>query len=121
MNCLVVEGDISLRRDIVKAMTEAGYRCSAASSANEASYLLKTERFDAAVLDMTAENGASLLLAEYLHIFHTQTAVIMITSPDAFPHGEGSRLIPNVDFFLRKPVSIPELCAVVDYSTDQLH
>jgi DNA-binding response OmpR family regulator len=120
MKCLVVEDDISLRRDIVQAMSGMGYCCYAARSAKDASYHLKTKRFDVAVLDLATESSPVLLLAEYLHIFHAQTALIMITNPDAFPHGEGAQLVPNVDFFLRKPISMHELCAVVAYSTKQL-
>lgn len=118
---LVVEDDFVQRRQIARALLEAGYDVSEASEGLEAICLLDARKIHLVLTDirMPCLNGISLL--KYLKIFFRQVPVVVITAypedtedlePDALlckPFGEGD-LIALIRSLTREPtpwVSIP--------------
>lgn len=98
---LVVEDDFVQRRQIARALLEAGYDVSEASEGLEAICLLDARKIHLVLTDvrMPCLNGISLL--KYLKIFFRRVPVVVITAypedieglePDALlckPFGEG--------------------------------
>ena len=115
MKCLIVEDDALVRLDLVQALTDMGYSCEETNSVEGAEYLLKTQDFDLAILDLNVADGNTLAVTDYLFIRDSKTAIILITGTGAYPHGETAQLAPNVDFFLRKPVHLPDLKAIIEH------
>lgn len=115
MKCLVVEDDPIIRLDYVEAMTEVGYECYDTDTVAKARNLLRTHKFDVALLDLSVTDGLTLSLADHFDITGQTTTVILITGTGAFPHAEHTTLAPRIDYVLNKPVNVPDLQALVEY------
>jgi CheY-like chemotaxis protein len=104
---LVVEDDFVQRRQIARALLEAGYDVSEASEGQEAIRLLDARNIHLVLTDirMPCLDGISLL--KYLKIFFRHVPVVVIT---AYPE-ETEDLEP--DALLCKPLSEGELIALI--------
>ncbi|MFK7876845.1 MAG: response regulator [Paracoccaceae bacterium] len=116
MKCLIVEDEVLIRMELVLSLQDLGHSCLEADSVADASYLMKTHDFDVILLDLHVKDGQTLPLVDYLAVMGTKAIVVLITGSGAFPNGESVTLSPRIDFVLRKPVNLPDLVALLEYS-----
>jgi len=80
---LVVDDDPAVRGSLNRVVTELGYDCSTAGSAEEADHWLRSERFEAVVLDIELPRMNGLEFLKWALGNDPLLAVIMLTGRDA--------------------------------------
>lgn len=107
-NILVVDDDLELNSRIVGLLTDAGYRCDAASTGGEALRKAAAEEFDVILLDMVMPGGSGADVLPELRKATPRSRIIVVTayatvkdSVDAMQRGASD--------YLAKPFKIEEL------------
>ena len=112
MRALVVEDDSGIRRQLVIALTRAGYVVETASDGEQGCYLGDSLHFDVAILDMHLPIMGGL---EILHRWRRdgrKLAVLVLTGDDAFST-KLTALESGADDYLTKPFMMQEILARV--------
>ncbi len=110
MRLLVVEDDRDLNRQLVKALTQAGYAVDAAFDGEEGQFLGETEPYDAVILDLGLPkiDGASVL--ESWREAGRAMPVLVLTARDAWSDKVKS-FDAGADDYVTKPFHIEEILA----------
>jgi two-component system OmpR family response regulator len=109
---LVVEDELALARQLGDALTEAGYAVDRASDGARADFLMRTETYDAVVLDLGLPNVDGLtLLAGWRHAGLT-TPVLILTARGSW-HEKVKGIDGGADDYMAKPFQIEEVLARV--------
>jgi DNA-binding NtrC family response regulator len=116
MHILIVEDDLALRTVWEHALEDAGHSVVLAATSNDAMRVLLTGRFDLIVLDVMVGDNNALSLTDYITYDQPETPVLVVTGSGFFPNGEVTKLAPNIDWFLRKPVPVSDFMAIVDHA-----
>lgn len=116
MNCLIVEHDDPLRIFLETCLVDMGHEVTARSDQASAMRAARTSKYDLLLCDYHLPDGEALPVIEYFGATQPNSRVILLTGSGIFPHGEVSLLAPSVDWTLRKPVEMTDLCAVVAYA-----
>jgi nucleotide-binding universal stress UspA family protein/CheY-like chemotaxis protein len=105
---LVVDDDQEFRRSLTKIFQKAGFRVSAASSANHADELLENEKYSLIVLDLKMPGKSGMELLQEIKAKTPASKVIMVT---AFGDASTLRqaLAAGAAAFLNKPVKRKEI------------
>jgi two-component system OmpR family response regulator len=110
MRLLVVEDDRDLNRQLVKALTQAGYAVDSALDGEEGQFLGETEPYDAVILDLGLPkiDGASVL--EAWRAAGRRMPVLVLTARDAWSDKVKS-FDAGADDYVTKPFHIEEILA----------
>ena len=110
MRLLVVEDDRDLNRQLVKALTQAGYAVDTAFDGEEGQFLGETEPYDAVILDLGLPkiDGASVL--EAWREAGRAMPVLVLTARDAWSDKVKS-FDAGADDYVTKPFHIEEILA----------
>ncbi len=110
MRLLVVEDDRDLNRQLVKALTQAGYAVDTAFDGEEGQFLGETEPYDAVILDLGLPkmDGASVL--ESWRVAGRSMPVLVLTARDAWSDKVKS-FDAGADDYVTKPFHIEEILA----------
>jgi DNA-binding response OmpR family regulator len=108
---LVVEDDDGMRSLLERFLSHAGLAVTSASRGHDALDLLRLQRFDVLILDITLPDINGLVIGERAReLYHNQIVIIVITGEQI----RSRKLVALelfADDFLQKPVAMDELIA----------
>ncbi|MDA8445923.1 response regulator transcription factor [Paracidovorax valerianellae] len=113
MRLLLVEDDVMLASGIKLGLTDAGYAVDWVGSGERAEEVLRTESFDAAIIDIGLPGMDGLELTRCLRrpeMAHPAMPVLILTARDAL-HDRVQGLDLGADDYMVKPYELPELLA----------
>jgi DNA-binding response OmpR family regulator len=116
---LVVEDDRDLRESLIEALEEAGYSVASAQDGQHALFYLRTsKRPDLILLDlqMPIMNGVEFRLEQ---LKSPELAAIPVAVLTADPDGRQKVAALQTAAFLKKPLNLPELFAMVARVVDR--
>jgi len=112
MRLLVVEDDRDLSRQLVAALSEAGYAADAAFDGEEGSYLGETEPYDAIILDLGLPKMDGLSVLERWRRNDIKTPVLILTARDRWSE-KVAGINAGADDYVAKPFQMEEVIARV--------
>jgi two-component system OmpR family response regulator len=112
MRLLVVEDDPDLRRQLVQALSDAGYAVDQTGDGEEALFLGETEPYDAVVLDLGLPVMDGLTVLEKWREQARQMPVLILTARDRW-RDKVQGIDAGADDYLAKPFHTEELLARV--------
>ena len=116
MHVLVLEDSQELRQVWCDFLEDEGHKVTAVDNAESAISAMHDRSYDLLNLDLHLERGTSIGVSHYARTALPECRSIMITGERVFAHGNHMAEMPGADWLLRKPVSLPDLAALVDYS-----
>ncbi len=112
MRALVVEDDKNLNRQLVEALSDAGFAVDSASDGEEGFFLGETEPYDVVVLDIGLPKMDGLSVLEQWRRQDKKMPVILLTARDRWSD-KVSGMDAGADDYLAKPFHMEELLARV--------
>ncbi len=112
MRILVVEDDPDLRRQLVSALTDAGYAVDVASDGEEGFFLGDTEPYDVVILDVGLPKMDGISVLEQWRRAERKMPVIILTARDRWSD-KVSGMDAGADDYMAKPFHMEELLARV--------
>ncbi len=112
MRALVVEDDPDLNRQLVAALTEAGFAVDKAMDGEEAYFLGETEPYDIVVLDIGLPKMDGISILEQWRRADKKMPVIILTARDRWSD-KVAGMDAGADDYLAKPFHMEELLARV--------
>jgi two-component system OmpR family response regulator len=110
MRVLVVEDDLDLNRQLVAALTDAGYAADAAFDGEEGGYLGETEPYDAIILDLGLPKIDGLTVLERWRRTDIKTPVLILTARDRWSE-KVAGINAGADDYVAKPFQMEEVIA----------
>jgi DNA-binding response OmpR family regulator len=110
MRLLLVEDDVMVASGIKLGLSDAGYAVDWVGSGERATQVLKTEAFDAAVIDIGLPQMDGLELTRQLRRDGHSMPVLVLTARDAL-QDRVQGLDLGADDYMIKPYELPELLA----------
>ena len=110
MHVLVVEDEPKVSRALKEGLQEQGYTVSVAKTGEEGFYLIHSERFDLAVLDVMLPGRSGLEILGKLRQDGIRIPVLLLTARDSVDD-RVQGLDTGADDYLVKPFAFPELLA----------
>ena len=110
MHILVVEDEPKVSRALKEGLQEQGYTVSVAKTGEEGFYLIHSERFDLAVLDVMLPGRSGLEILGKLRQDGIRIPVLLLTARDSVDD-RVQGLDTGADDYLVKPFAFPELLA----------
>lgn len=105
---LLIEDDVQLGRALLSALAGSGYAASWVRSVEDGDLHLRTQAFDALLLDLGLPDGSGLDVLKRLRRRNDRTPVLILTARDAV-EDRVTGLDEGADDYLTKPFAIPEL------------
>jgi two-component system, OmpR family, response regulator len=112
MRILIVEDDKDLSRQLVSALSEAGYAADAALDGEEGMHLGETEPYDAIILDLGLPKIDGLSILERWRRNDIKTPVLILTARDRWSE-KVAGINAGADDYVAKPFQIEEVIARV--------
>ncbi len=112
MRLLVVEDDRDLSRQLVAALTEAGYASDAAFDGEEGGHLGETEPYDAIILDLGLPKIDGISVLERWRRNGLKTPVLILTARDRWSE-KVAGINAGADDYVAKPFQMEEVIARV--------
>lgn len=109
---LVVEDERALARQLVGALTDAGYAVDQAADGERADFLMSTESYDAAILDLGLPHVDGLTLLTRWRQAAIGTPVLILTARGSW-HEKVTGIDSGADDYMSKPFQIEEVLARV--------
>lgn len=110
MRILVVEDDKDLNRQLVEALTEAGYVVDKAFDGEEGHYLGDTEPYDAVILDIGLPEMDGISVLEAWRREKRKMPVLILTARDRWSD-KVSGIDAGADDYVTKPFHVEEVLA----------
>ncbi len=112
MRLLVIEDDRDLNRQLVSALTDAGYAADGVFDGEEGCYLGETEPYDAVVLDLGLPKLDGLSLLERWRRNDIKIPVLILTARDRWSE-KVAGINAGADDYVAKPFQMEEVVARV--------
>ena len=112
MRALVVEDDKDLNRQLVAALTDAGFAVDTAGDGEEGYFLGETEPYDVVILDIGLPKMDGISILEQWRRAERKMPVIILTARDRWSD-KVSGMDAGADDYLAKPFHMEELLARV--------
>ena len=112
MRLLVVEDELVLARQIGDALSDAGYAVDRAGDGARADFLMRTEQYDAVVLDLGLPNVDGLTLLAGWRQAGLTAPVLILTARGSW-HEKVKGIDGGADDYMAKPFQIEEVLARV--------
>jgi two-component system, OmpR family, response regulator len=110
MRILVIEDDRDLNRQLVQALTDAGYAVDAAQDGEEGHFLGDTEPYDAVVLDIGLPKMDGITVLEKWRRGGRAMPVLMLTARDRWSD-KVSGIDAGADDYVTKPFHVEDVLA----------
>ncbi len=110
MRILVVEDDIDLNRQLVEALTDAGYVVDKAFDGEEGHFLGDTEPYDAVILDIGLPEMDGISVLEAWRRENRKMPVLILTARDRWSD-KVSGIDAGADDYVTKPFHVEEVLA----------
>jgi two-component system, OmpR family, response regulator len=110
MKALIVEDETTLARQLVAALTEAGYAADAAHDGETADFLARTEVYDLIVLDLGLPKIDGLTLLRRWRDAGLFTPVLILTARGSW-HEKVQGFDSGADDYVSKPFRVEEVLA----------
>src|SRR5688500_13350852 len=110
MKVLIVEDEAALARQLKDAVAEGGYAADAAADGSRADFLVRTERYDAIVLDLGLPKVDGLTLLRRWRESGVTTPVLVLTARGSW-HEKVQGIDGGADDYMAKPFRIEEVLA----------
>src|SRR5690606_9434012 len=110
MRVLVVEDDLNLNRQLVAALTDAGYVVDSATDGEEGHFLGDTEPYDAVVLDIGLPEMDGISVLEAWRREGRTMPVLLLTARDRWSD-KVAGIDAGADDYVAKPFHIEEVLA----------
>ncbi len=110
MRVLVVEDDLDLNRQLVNALSEAGYAVDSATDGEDGYFLGDTEPYDLVVLDIGLPKMDGISILEQWRRSEKNMPVIILTARDRWSD-KVAGIDAGADDYLAKPFHMEELLA----------
>jgi two-component system OmpR family response regulator len=107
---LVIEDDPDLNRQLVSALTDAGYAVDSASDGEEGFFLGETEPYDVVILDLGLPKMDGIRVLEQWRRADRKMPVIILTARDRWSD-KVAGMDAGADDYLAKPFHMEELLA----------
>jgi two-component system OmpR family response regulator len=107
---LVIEDESRLQRQLTEAVAAAGYAVDAAGDGERADFLVRTERYDAIVLDLGLPRIDGLTLLREWRRAGIAIPVLVLTARDSW-HEKVRGIDEGADDYVSKPFQMEELLA----------
>lgn len=108
MHILIVEDDRPIAENLYDFLESQGHRCDFAPSLAAASSLLKSEQFDALILDRGLPDGDGAVLASRLRSEGNFVPILMLTARDTL-NDKLAGFDAGADDYLAKPFALKEV------------
>lgn len=121
-NILIVDDELLIRDLLYDFFAEKGWIVSVSDSSSKALEILKSRRFDIALIDLKMPEVDGIALIKSIKAYNSTLPVVIIT---AFPSFESAveALKLKVDDYITKPFNINKLfktiCDILDKSREQ--
>ena len=112
MRLLVVEDDPDLNRQLVSALSDAGYAVDKALDGEEGHYLGDTEPYDAVILDLGLPKMDGIRILEQWRRDEKRMPVLILTARDRW-NEKVAGMDAGADDYVTKPFNMEELLARV--------
>lgn len=112
MRILVIEDDKDLSRQLLNALSEAGYAADAAFDGEEGGHLGETEPYDAIILDLGLPKIDGLSILERWRRNDVRTPVLILTARDRWSE-KVAGINAGADDYVAKPFQMEEVIARV--------
>jgi two-component system OmpR family response regulator len=112
MRVLVVEDELVLSRQLGEALTGAGYAVDRAVDGDRADFLMRTEGYDAVVLDLGLPNADGLTLLAGWRQSGLAAPVLILTARGSW-HEKVKGIDGGADDYMAKPFQVEEVLARV--------
>lgn len=112
MRALVVEDDPDLNRQLVRALTDAGYAVDTARDGEEGFFLGETEPYDVVILDIGLPKMDGISILEQWRRLERKMPVIILTARDRWSD-KVAGMDAGADDYVAKPFHMEELLARV--------
>jgi two-component system OmpR family response regulator len=110
MRVLIVEDEQSLARQLTESLDAAGYAVDAAGDGERADFLVRTEHYDAAILDLGLPKIDGLTLLRGWRQSEIGLPVLVLTARGSW-HEKVQGIDGGADDYLAKPFQIEEVLA----------
>lgn len=110
MRLLVVEDDRDLNRQLVKALTQAGYAVDHAYDGEEAEFLGETEPYDAVILDLGLPKKDGVSVLQTWRAAGKSMPVLILTARDSWSE-KVKGFDAGADDYVTKPFHLEEILA----------
>ena len=110
MRVLIVEDEPSLSEQLTRAMSEAGYAADAARDGARADFLIRTEAYDAIVLDLGLPGVDGLTLLNQWRNSGVTIPVLVLTARASW-HEKVHGIDSGADDYVAKPFRMEEVLA----------
>ncbi|TCT08695.1 winged helix family two component transcriptional regulator [Tepidamorphus gemmatus] len=110
MRILVVEDDVDLNRQLVTALTDAGYVVDSASDGEDGHFLGDTEPYDAVVLDIGLPSMDGIRVLEQWRKDGRKMPVLLLTARDRWSD-KVAGIDAGADDYVAKPFHMEEVLA----------
>jgi len=120
MKCLIVEDDVPMQVFLRTCLEDMGHVVTACGQRSSGYRAAQTNKFDLLLCDYHLPDGHALPMIEFFCATQPNSRIILLTGSAVFPRGETSLLAPSIDWMLRKPIEMSDLCAMVDYAAHDL-
>ena len=110
---LVIEDEATLAKALTRGLTDAGHHCELSRNGVKGLELFRTQKFDAAVLDLMLPDMHGLDLLRQARQEGIQTPVLVLTALGSVDD-RVTGLEAGADDYLVKPFAFPELLARID-------
>lgn len=110
MRILVVEDEATLSRQLAQAVEEAGYAVDCAADGEQADYLVRTETYDAIVMDLGLPRVDGLTLLRGWRDAALMIPVLMLTARGSW-HERVQGIDDGADDYVTKPFQMEEVLA----------
>jgi DNA-binding response OmpR family regulator len=107
---LIVEDDTTIGNALLSALSKQGYEAMLARTGEDASFLMRKNRPDAVVLDLTLPGQSGLEILGQIRAEEMDVRVLILTSQNSVDDRVAG-LNAGADDYLGKPFSLPELMA----------
>jgi two-component system KDP operon response regulator KdpE len=109
---LLVDDDASIRRALHTTLTALGFEIEEASSGEQAVSFVRTERYDAVLLDINMPGAGGIAVCRTLRQLAEELPILMLTVRDS-ADDKIDALDAGADDFITKPFHVGELVARV--------
>jgi two-component system, OmpR family, response regulator len=112
MRLLIVEDEVRLARQLAFAFEESGYAVDLAPDGEAADFLLETERYDAAILDLGLPKMDGLTVLKRCRAAGNRVPILVLTARGSW-HEKVEGMDGGADDYVGKPFQIEEVMARV--------
>ena len=115
MRVLIAQHNAELGRLWAGFLEREGIKTTVVASQGEALAQLRTQTFDALVLELVLPDGGAIAIADFAAYRMPDVPVITVNSSSFFSDGSIFQLLPNVHTVMQAPVEGEDLAAMVSH------